>query len=58
MLLYDGQGRQIRALRQSLSLTKKEFGKLYGFHAQMVNQWKNDNIQILKSTWVKLFGNK
>lgn len=22
------------------------------------NQWENDNIQILKSTWVKLFGNK
>ncbi len=55
--LYDGQGRQIRMLRQSLGLTQKEFGKLYGFHARTVNQWENDNIQILKSTWVKLFGN-
>lgn len=56
LFLYNGQGQQIHALRQSLGLTKKEFGKLYGFHAHTVNQWENDNIQILKSTWVKLFG--
>jgi DNA-binding XRE family transcriptional regulator len=58
LFLYNGQGRQIRALRQSLGLTKKEFGKLYGFHVHTVNQWENDNIQILKSTWAKLFGNE
>ncbi len=58
LFLYNGQGQQIRALRQSLGLTKKEFGKLYGFHAHTVNQWENDNIQILKSTWVKLFGSE
>lgn len=58
LFLYSGQGRQIRALRQNLGLTKKEFGKLYGFHVHTVNQWENDNIQILKSTWVKLFDNK
>lgn len=56
LFLYKGQGWQIRALRQSLGLTKKEFGKLYGFHAHTVKQWENDSIQILKSTWVKLFG--
>ena len=58
LFLYNGQGRQIRAWRQSLGLTKREFGKLYGFHAHTVNQWENDNIQILKSTWVKLFDNE
>ena len=58
LFLYNGQGQQIRALRQSLGLTKKEFGKLYGFHPHTVNQWENDSIQILKSTWVKLFANK
>lgn len=58
LFLYNGQGRQIRALRQSLGLTKEEFGKLYGFHAYTVNKWENDTIQILKSTWVKLFGNE
>lgn len=58
LFLYNGQGQQIRALRQSLGLSKKEFGKLYGFHAHTVNQWENDNIQILKTTWVKLFGDE
>lgn len=58
LYLYNGQGRQIRALRQSLGLTKEEFGNLYGFHAYTVNKWENDRIQMLKSTWVKLFGNE
>ena len=58
LFLYNGQGRQIRDLRQSLGLTKKEFGELYGFHAYTVNKWENDTIQILKSTWVNLFANK
>ena len=58
LFLYNGQGRQIQALRQSLGLTKEEFGKLYGFHAYTVNKWENDTIQILKSTWVNLFANK
>lgn len=57
LFLYNGQGEQIRALRQSLGLTKKKFGKLYGFHAHTVNQWEKDRIQILKSTWEKLFAN-
>ncbi|MBP2663609.1 MAG: helix-turn-helix domain protein [Firmicutes bacterium] len=56
LFLYNGQGWQIRALRQSLGLTKKEFGDLYGFHVYTVNKWENDTIQVLKSTWVKLFG--
>jgi transcriptional regulator with XRE-family HTH domain len=55
LFLFNGQGRQIRALRQSLGLTKEEFGKLYGFHVYTVNKWENDSVQILKSTWVKLF---
>lgn len=58
LFLYNGQGRQIRALRQSLGLTKKEFADLYGFHVYTVNEWEKDTIQILKSTWVKLFGKK
>lgn len=56
LFLYNGQARQIRTLRQSLGLTKEEFGKLYGFHAHTVNRWEKDTIQILKSTWEKLFG--
>ena len=58
LFLYNGQGRQIRNLRQSLGLTKKEFGDLYGFHVYTVNKWEKDNIQILKTTWEKLFGNE
>ena len=33
LFLYNGQGRHIRDLRQSLGLTKQEFGDLYGFVA-------------------------
>lgn len=46
--------RNKNALRQSLGLTKKEFGKRYGFHAHTVNQWEKDKIEILKSTWEKI----
>lgn len=57
LFLYNGQGRQIQALRQKLDLTKKEFGELYGFHVHTITQWENDRIQISQSTWRKLFGN-
>lgn len=55
LFLYNGQGRQIRALRQSLGLTKNEFAKLCGIHARTVSQWENDRVQLLKSAWEKLF---
>ena len=55
--LRDGQGWQIKALRRSMKLTQKEFGKRFGAHAGTVKRWENEKAQILKSTWGKLFVN-
>lgn len=56
--LYDGQGRQIKALRQSLGLTQGEFGRRCGVGAGAVKQWESDRVRIFKATWEKLFGNQ
>ena len=53
--LYDGQGRQIRAMRKSMGLTQHQFGKRYGVSAGAVKRWEGNRVQIFKSTWEKLF---
>jgi transcriptional regulator with XRE-family HTH domain len=44
--LYQGQGQQIRNLRETMKLTQKEFGKHFGVHAGTVKRWESDKIHI------------
>lgn len=59
LFLYNGQGRQIKELRTSLSLTQYEFGKLLGVKSYMVKNWECEKVRISKKTWkIMLFYNR
>jgi len=55
MFLYRGQGREIKALRQSMGLSQHDFGKLHGVERRTVERWETERVQIFKGTWEKLF---
>ena len=58
LFLYNGQGKQIKALRNSLGLTISEFARLYNTSPNTVRKWGKDEVIILKSTWKRLFNKK
>lgn len=55
LFLYNGQGKQIKALRNRLGLTVKEFARLYNTTPNTVINWENNKVIIFKSSWEKLF---
>ena len=55
LFLYNDQGRQIRAKRESLGLTQGQYAKLLGVNISNLKRWENNKVQIFKSTWEKLF---
>ena len=55
MFLYNGQGKQIQALRQSMNLDIYEFAALYGVKSTTVENWENETVTISKNTWRNLF---
>ena len=55
LFLYNGQGKQIKALRKGLGLTIPEFARLYNTTPNTVRNWEKDEALIFKSTWKRLF---
>ncbi len=55
MFLYNGQGKQIQALREKMNLNIYEFASLYGVKSTTVENWENESVTISKNTWTKLF---
>lgn len=55
LFLYNGQGKQIKALRKGLGLTIPEFARLYNTSPNTVRKWENNKVIILKSSWERLF---
>lgn len=55
LFLYNGQGKQIKALRNAIGLTVSEFARLYNTTPNTVRNWENNKVIILKSTFEKLF---
>ena len=55
LFLYNGQGKQIKALRKGLGLTIPEFAKLYNTTPNTVRNWENNKVIIFKSSWERLF---
>ena len=55
LFLYNGQGKQIKALRNAMGLTISEFARLYKTYPQTIRKWEKDEVIIFKSTWEKLF---
>lgn len=52
--LFEGQGKQIRAIRKSMKMTQNEFGKLMGVHGGTVKKWEAEKVQIQRGTYERL----
>ena len=53
--LYTGQGRQVRSLRESMGLSRKEFAAKFGVWTTTVRDWETDTVRMTRQTWEKLF---
>ncbi|BDF70087.1 hypothetical protein CE91St41_26860 [Oscillospiraceae bacterium] len=56
--LYDGQGRQVRALRESLGLSRKELADKLGIWTSTVRDWETESVRLTATTWRKLFAQR
>ena len=55
LFLYNNQGKQIRAKRMQLGLSRKEYAKIIGVHPGSLKKWELNTVRIFKSTWEKYF---
>lgn len=55
LFLYNDQGKQIRAKRMQLGLSRKEYAKILGVHPGSPKKWEINTVRIFKSTWKKHF---
>lgn len=53
--LCDGQGRQVRALRENMGLSRKEFADKLNIWPTTVRDWETDSVRMTRQTWEKLF---
>lgn len=53
--LYEGQGRQVWALRESMGLSRREFADKFDVWTTTVRDWETDSVRMTKQTWEKLF---
>ena len=58
LFLYNGQGKQIKALRNKLGLTIPEFARLYKTTPNTVRNWENEKVVVFKSSLERLFNKK
>ena len=54
LYMYKGQGQQVRALRESMGLTRTQFGALFNQSYSNIRSWETDRNRMFKSTWEKL----
>jgi len=52
--LYEGQGRQVRALRKRKGMSVAQFAESLGVYATTVRKWEADQARMCKRTWDKL----
>lgn len=52
--LYDGQGRNIKELREKLNITQEELAKEMNVSLLKVKRWEQDEVRMFKFTWFKL----
>lgn len=53
--LYEGQGRQVRALRESMGLSRREFANRLDVWPTTVRDWETEAVRMTRQTWEKLF---
>ena len=52
--LYDGQGRNIRKLREQLNITQEELATKMGVSLLKVKHWEQDKVRMFRFTYDKL----
>ena len=52
--LYDGQGWQIKALRESREMTVAQFAERLGVYASTVRKWERDQARMTRRMWDRL----
>lgn len=55
LFLYNIQGKQIRAKKMQLGVSRKEYAKIIGLHPGSLKKWELNTVRIFKSTWKKYF---
>lgn len=55
LFLYRGQGQQVKALRESRSMSVSQFAECLGVYATTVRKWEADQARMCKRTWELLF---
>jgi len=55
--IYDGQGIQLRNLRQKLGVNKRQYAKLLGVNESNYRKWEKEAIIISRKTWERYFKN-
>ena len=53
--LYEGQGRQVRELRESMGLSRREFADRLDVWPTTIRDWETDSVRMTRQTWEKLF---
>lgn len=53
--LYKGQGRQVRALRGRMGLSRREFADRLGVWPSTVRDWETNSVRMTRQTWEKIF---
>lgn len=52
--LYDGQGKNIRKLREQLNITQEDLSNKMGVSLLKVKHWEQDKVRMFKFTWERL----
>lgn len=53
--LYEGQGRQVRAFRERMGLSRREFAEKFNVWTTTVRDWETESVRMTRQTWEKLF---
>lgn len=54
LFLYNGQGAQIKKMREARNMTQREFARLLGVSYGTLQQWEQDKTQMFKGAWKNL----
>ena len=54
LFLYNGQGKQIKAMRAARKMTQAEYARRLGVPIGNLKQWEIDRVKIFKSTWERI----
>lgn len=53
--LFNGQGAQVKMLRESQGLSRREFADRLGIWPSTVRDWETESVRLTSTTWRKLF---